>query len=610
MTIGDKWRSGNDWEQGHHGPKSSRTPSNPTAPQVAQTTHDAEQAAATSQATLLNTLNCVMFGDPQPRNNVNAVSFSARTSSLRAQSREETPVSDHFRTPVSSRDPTPVIQGPPLSSDDGVVEHDERSTPRASSHSLSQMSIQLLLDSYGRETPSTSQGEGLAPDALATPPQRFTAAFQPGPSGQSIPCDAPGPTTADSQSGGENLAPLLSYFSESLNSMLASFERSQASSNMKIMEGISAIQEELKASRVDANTARDVEMQSVDEFPSKQTRRPKKPRNFIPSDLASEVLTQSDIEEHKYFSTCIRLHALRLLKITDYKYLNTIKCSLTEEEVEAYELDTPGCLRVTPTNFILDCTRAKDTPYNREAFTVFAEDFLDKINNHGWYSSQTIPERYCNFDIVYGAFKAHFSYIKSRYNDFVVAPSENPVKAREDMKARLRKSSRTARKVRLLKLRLDAMAEHTSLQKHLPLVKHLGTQGISSDESEDEARRTINYPRVYPRWRSQKLAMLMWEADLAIVEFLSVAIGKRKRAGTQLRNRPHSDKFNDAAAAPPGLPVNCYDAAWLSLLHPRSKKLLRVQEKEYDFDTGENEPTANTGGPSATPGVAGGNFST
>ncbi|KIO05585.1 hypothetical protein M404DRAFT_512253 [Pisolithus tinctorius Marx 270] len=140
------------------------------------------------------------------------------------------------------------------------------------------------------------------------------------------------------------------------------------------------------------------------------------------------------------------------------------------------------------------------------------------------------------------------------------------------------------------------MAEHTSLQKHLPLVKHLGTQGISSDESEDEARRTINYPRVYPRWRSQKLAMLMWEADLAIVEFLSVAIGKRKRAGTQLRNRPHSDKFNDAAAAPPGLPVNCYDAAWLSSLHPRSKKLLRVQEKEYDFDTGENEPTGMASG--------------
>ncbi|KAI6030669.1 hypothetical protein F5J12DRAFT_888474 [Pisolithus orientalis] len=151
--------------------------------------------------------------------------------------------------------------------------------------------------------------------------------------------------------------------------------------------------------------ATDVEMQSVDEFPLKQTRHPKKPQNFIPSDLASEALMQSDIEEHKYFMTCIWLHALCLLKITDHRYLNTIKCSLTKEEVEANELDTPGCLRVTPTNFILDCACMKDTPYNHKAFTVFAEDFLDKINNHGWYSLQTIPEQYCNFDIIYGACK-------------------------------------------------------------------------------------------------------------------------------------------------------------------------------------------------------------
>ncbi|KAI6006373.1 hypothetical protein EDC04DRAFT_2611477 [Pisolithus marmoratus] len=240
------------------------------------------------------------------------------------------------------------------------------------------------------------------------------------------------------------------------------------------------------------------------------------------------------------------------------------------------------CSKLLTTN----CAHGKDTPYNCEAFTVFAEDFLDKVNNHGWYASQTIPERYHNFDIVYGAFKAHFTYIKSRYNEVVVAASKDLVKAKEDVKARLHKSSRTSRKVRLLKMRLDAMAEHPKLRKHLPLVNYLRTQGISSDESEDETRRTISYPRVYPRWRSQQLSALMWEADLAILEFLSVTIGKCKKAGTQLQNRPHSEKFNDAAAAPPGLPVNCYDATWLSSLHPRSKKQLRVQEEEYDFAPG------------------------
>ncbi|KAI6140895.1 hypothetical protein BKA82DRAFT_1005044 [Pisolithus tinctorius] len=35
-------------------------------------------------------------------------------------------LSDHFQTPVSSQELTPVIQRPPLSSDDGVVEHDKQ----------------------------------------------------------------------------------------------------------------------------------------------------------------------------------------------------------------------------------------------------------------------------------------------------------------------------------------------------------------------------------------------------------------------------------------------------------------------------------------------------
>ncbi|KAI6010236.1 hypothetical protein EDC04DRAFT_2906110 [Pisolithus marmoratus] len=247
-------------------------------------------------------------------------------------------------------------------------------------------------------------------------------------------------------------------------------------------------------------------------------------------------------------------------------------------------------------------------PYNHKAFTVFTEDFLDKVNNHGWYASQTIPEQYCNFDIIYGAFKAHFTYIKSHYNEVIIAASKDPVKAKEDMKARLHKSSCTSRKVQLLKMHLDNMAECPKLQKHLPLVNYLGTQGISSDESKDKTRRMISYPHVYPHWCSQQLSALMWEADLAILEFLSVMIGRHKKAGTQLQNCPHSEKFNNAAAAPPGLPVHCYDATWLSLLHPHSKKQLRVQEEEYDFAPGcAGRYTVNTTGSSVLLGAAGAN---
>ncbi|KAI6001891.1 hypothetical protein EDD15DRAFT_2361246 [Pisolithus albus] len=659
MAPGDKRHPGADWEQGHHGSKSSRTATNFIAPQMVQTPPSSEgaattsQEAAASQASLLDALNRAMYGDSQPRDGAtstaNTVFSSARTSFSGVQSREQTPVSSQDRTPTFSRERTPVFQMSPRSSGD------QRSTPRASSLPLSTMSIQGLLDTYGGNPSSTSQdssrsrgkessmdqGEQVtAPDehrirpnlpqtefsapgvnlprwpstsvpsqprqpmshSFSTSMDPFAVPSQPGPSVQPASQDGPGPNTGGPQSHVASLAPLLSYFSESLNSMVTSFERSHASSTRTIMDGISAIQEDLKASRVNTNTSKDVEMQDIDEFPLKVTRRPKKLHNFVPSDPTSDVPMKSDIEEHKYFATCIRLHALRLLKITDYKYLNTIKCALTSDEVAAYEQDIPGCPEVTPTNFMIDCAHGKDTPYNREAFRVFAEDFLDKVNNHGWYTSQAIPERYRKFDIVCGAFKAHFTYIKSRYKEVVVAPSKDPVKAKEDVKARLRKSSRTSRKVR------DAMAEHPALRKHLPLVKYVGTQGISSDESEDEARRTISYPRVYPRWRSQQLSALMWEADLAILEFLSVTIGKRKKAGTQLRNRPHSAKFNDAAATPPGLPVNCYDAVWLSSLHPRSKKHLRVREEEYDFSPGcAGGRTANSGGSSLPPGAAGAN---
>ncbi|KAI5993393.1 hypothetical protein EDC04DRAFT_2910803 [Pisolithus marmoratus] len=438
------------------------------------------------------------------------------------------------------------------------------------------------------------------------PMDPFTIPSQPGPSVQPAPQDVPGPNIGSPQSHHASLAPLLSYFSELLNSMFTSFEQSHTSSTRVIMEGISAIWEDLKASQVDPNTSRDVEMQDINEFPLKQTRHPKKPHNFIPADPTSNIPTKSDIEEHKYFSTCIQLHALHLLKMTDYKYLNIIKCALTSDEVEAYEQDIPSCPKVMLTNFVVDCAHGKDMPYNHQAFMVFAEDFLDKVNNHGWYTSQTIPEWYCNFNIVYGAFKAHFTYIKSHYNEVIIAQSKDPVKAKEDMKVRLHKSSHTSRKVWLLKMHLDAMAEHPKLQKHLPLVKYLRTQGISSDESKDKTRRMISYPHVYPCWHSQQLSALMWEVDLAILEFLSIMTGKHKKAGMQLQNHPHSEKFNDAATAPPGLPMNCYDATWLSLLHPHSKKQLRVQEEEYDFAPA-GRYTANTAGCSVPPGAAGAN---
>jgi hypothetical protein len=124
---------------------------------------------------------------------------------------------------------------------------------------------------------------------------------------------------------------------------------------------------------------------------------------------------------------------------------------------------------------------------------------------------------------------------------------------------------------------------HPQLTKHVPLVKYLGMQAVNSDESEDEKRRTINYPRVYPHWRSAQLAALMWTADAAGEADASTPLGHRKKPGTQLHICPHSSKFNDTAPAPVSLPRNCYDSEWLSKLTERARKELGAQDQDYDF---------------------------
>ncbi|KAI6006372.1 hypothetical protein EDC04DRAFT_2907878 [Pisolithus marmoratus] len=306
MTGDKRHPAGADWDQGYHCPKSPRTVTNSTTPQMVQTPPSSEgaattsQEAAASQASLLGVLNHMMYGDSQAHDDAastaDTVFSSARTSFSGVQSHERTPVSNEDRTPASSQERTPVSQILPLSSDD------QRLTPRASSLPLSEISIQALLNTYsgnplsasqvpshsrGKER-STDQGEQVtAPDehrtrlnlpqtefsapndnlprwpsasipsqprqptshSFSTSMDPFTVLSQPGPSVQPTPQDVPGPNIGSPQSHSASLAPLLSYFSESLNSMFTSFERSHTSSTRTIIEGISAIREDLKASR-------------------------------------------------------------------------------------------------------------------------------------------------------------------------------------------------------------------------------------------------------------------------------------------------------------------------------------------------------------------------
>jgi len=144
---------------------------------------------------------------------------------------------------------------------------------------------------------------------------------------------------------------------------------------------------------------------------------------------------------------------------------------------------------------------------------------------------------------------------------------------------------------------LSVMVDHPTLKVHVPLVKHIGAQVVSLDESEDEACRTINYPRVYPRWQSQQLTALLYQVDVEVAVNLSILIGTQKKAGTQFRSWPHSDKFNDDAPAPPGLPQNCYDTEWLFKLPQPMHKQLKVKDYNYEFSRTTASTSVGNGQP-------------
>lgn len=390
--------------------------------------------------------------------------------------------------------------------------------------------------------------------------------------GRDVPVSS-GAGTANPSGPGDGLAPLLSYISQGLDTLLHSVQASQMMNHDALMKEVNDLRQKLNTT----NAASDAQ-------PDVASSVPRKTRYKFISCNPNSLPTKQDKREHYMFMNCIRIHTLTLLGITSYRHLRTVKCSLSQHEVDDFEKDILGCLVITPANFMVDCLRPRNSPFNRNAANVFTEDFLDKVVNHSWYAKANIPIRYREFEAVYDGFMSHLTTIKSHFKE-LLAEEEDQAKAKQRKDLRLQRSARNSRKIRLFKLRLDIIANDAPLRRHLPFVKGLGSQGMSSDESEDENTRTISYPRVYPAWRSGQLAALLWKVDDVAATNVSVQIGKRKKSGTQLRVRPHSDKVNAEAAAPPGLPRNCYDAAWLEKLSQRQRRELRVQDEEYNFTT-------------------------
>ncbi|KAI6040011.1 hypothetical protein EDC04DRAFT_2894716 [Pisolithus marmoratus] len=364
-----------------------------------------------------------------------------------------------------------------------------------------------------------------------------------------------------------SFAPFLKFFSESMNHLVSTLESNQLSVQRTMKEQQQQFSSQLqllhaklaqtapaaspgqsspRASHYDGDDGDDV-------LPIPQKKK-KKRTNCRFLENAHAVDSDIDMVTYNQFLQYIRDHLLALLGIKDLKNIADAKdrCTISEQENEAFNRDLPGSIQITANDFRLDLSRNRSTLFNRTAMEVFAEDFYQKVTRDGWYKSPPIPVRYLQVDTISDCFYYHLKHVKSRYNHFVIGMACDSVAARAKEEKRLQKVSRGVRKVRLYKWRLDAIASDPQLSKHQRLLEALGTQGMSSDESDTETPgRSTTYPRIYPKWRSQQLSTFLWQLDAIVEKIHASPVGRRKRGGNPLRIRPHTSKYNTAAAAPP-----------------------------------------------------------
>ncbi|KAI6010624.1 hypothetical protein BKA83DRAFT_4132466 [Pisolithus microcarpus] len=311
--------------------------------------------------------------------------------------------------------------------------------------------------------------------------------------------------------------------------------------------GLMELNHQVLKSRMDSGGTQASSQARNEPSASRPTRRRKQPR------LEDRYHGQPG---HTKFRQSIQKHFLRLLHITDYSCLDQSPPPPSDEENLAFNRRDPGCLKITPDNFHIDLSRSCQMPFNTEAIRVFAKDFKTKVDESKWYSFPApLPAHFLQLEYIELSLFLHLHHVKDVYT--------NSKKSHESCHARLKSAACSMRKTRLV-----------------------GSQGVSSDESDTGLEGHKVYRKISPAWRSPELADFMHSIDSLIISNRHPRVGHRSIRGQEPRWRIPSNLVNEDAVAPPKLPLNCYKDSWLACLWPSERKKLNAQaNKWYNFES-------------------------
>ncbi|KAI6045858.1 hypothetical protein EDC04DRAFT_2888451 [Pisolithus marmoratus] len=131
-------------------------------------------------------------------------------------------------------------------------------------------------------------------------------------------------------------------------------------------------------------------------------KKKKKHMNHCFLENAHAVDSNIDIVTYNQFLLYICDHLLTLLGIKDLKNIADAKdrCTISEQENEAFNQDLLGSIQIMANDFRLDLSRNCSMLFNCTAMEVFTEDFYLKVTQDGWYKSPPIPMWYLHVDTI------------------------------------------------------------------------------------------------------------------------------------------------------------------------------------------------------------------
>ncbi|KAG2747182.1 hypothetical protein P692DRAFT_20697506, partial [Suillus brevipes Sb2] len=232
---------------------------------------------------------------------------------------------------------------------------------------------------------------------------------------------------------------------------------------------------------------------------------------------------------------------------------------------EVAGFDPTKGLCCTVERFRVDLRGFAKSDWNVSAAKVFARDFLEA---HPQFKAVKPSE-------VENTWTTHVDYLRKVYR---AQTSEI-----QEVDVRKQRNRRKERCAQIYYRRLAVAEAHPSLRGAITVIKQLGINGMSSDESDHSASNGLATYRIHiKRWRSQKVTDFLRTCD-ALHLMVRYQLEWDATPGAWPHLRLPSLRFSLRAAVQK-LPINFYDQDWLETLNGFQKDVLQPRSEECDLE--------------------------